>query len=81
MGKIADDLEALRPLLKMITIRQVIDRGDKAIDACGLNPYCINEGRASGHESALSDWKIDHMIAQIRELEDGPQEAGKQDQD
>lgn len=70
MGKIADKLEELKPLLRMITIKQVIEKGDKAIDACGLNPWCLKEGLAEGHEPALSSWKIDSLIEEIKKLED-----------
>lgn len=46
-------LEALKKakeLVKLITVRQVIDGGNAAIDASGLNPWCINEGLAYGNE-------------------------------
>lgn len=38
-----------------ITVRQVIGAGDQAIDAAGLNPYCINEG-ADGEAPMMFDF-------------------------
>lgn len=43
-------LERAEVLCRLVTVRQVIEAGNEAIDAAGLNPYCINEGRAEGHE-------------------------------
>lgn len=37
-------------LVPLLTVRQVIHAGDAAIDAAGLNPWCINEGLATGDE-------------------------------
>lgn len=34
----------LKPLLRMWTIGEVIKAGDAAIEATGLNPWCIAEG-------------------------------------
>lgn len=49
-------------LLPLLTVRQVIDAGDKAINAAGLNPWCINEGRATGHER-IGAWSLTHALA------------------
>jgi len=50
----ADEIERLRKALRVmcdacpeITIRDVLDAGDDAIAAFRLNPWCLNEGRAS----------------------------------
>lgn len=59
-------VEPLVPLLRMLTIRQVFDEGSAAIDAAGLNPWCLNEGRATGSERALSEWKIEAILDPIR---------------
>ncbi len=38
------ELVALLPLLSQLTVRKVIEAGDDAIDAAGLNPYCLAAG-------------------------------------
>jgi len=59
--------EALRkwtefiPLLRMITVRQVIEAGSETIDAAGINPWCLNEGLADGSEQAIGDWKLEAL--------------------
>jgi hypothetical protein len=49
-------LERARTLLSLLTIRQVIEAGDEAINAVGLNPYAMNEGRATGEEGINTYW-------------------------
>jgi hypothetical protein len=44
-------IDKLQSLARRVTIRQVIDAGDNAIKAAGLNPWCINEGLATGDET------------------------------
>lgn len=44
-------LERCRVLKHSITIREVLQRGDDAIEAAGLDPWCINEGLADGSET------------------------------
>lgn len=51
------------PLLRLLAVRQVIEAGDDAITAAGLNPYAMNEGLAEGHER-LSLWWVEAAIAQ-----------------
>jgi len=61
----AELLEALKraaKLVSLLTVRQVINGGDKAIDAAGLNPWCMNEGLATGDEPLSVDF-IDAAIA------------------
>ena len=58
-------LERAATLVKLLTVRQVIEAGDKATEAAGLNPWCINEGLATGGESIGSDW-IDFALAKAR---------------
>ena len=51
--KIAALVEALRrteKLCQLLTVRQVVEGGNGYIEAAGLNPYCINEGLATGNE-------------------------------
>lgn len=50
---------AILPIIETITIRQAIEAGDEVIDACGLNPWCMNEGLADGSERALGHWKLE----------------------
>jgi hypothetical protein len=64
MSDNAELIAALRralPLIRLLTVRQVIEAGDEAIDAAGLNPWCINEGRATGDEF-ISGWWIESAI-------------------
>ena len=42
--------EKLAELASLLTVRQVIEMGDPYIDIAGLNPWCINEGLATGKE-------------------------------
>lgn len=55
------ELKNARELVRLVTVRQVISAGDAAIEAAGLNPWCINEGLASGEER-ISVWSIDAAI-------------------
>ncbi len=73
-----DSLERIRkilPLIGRITIRQALEQGHDVIDACGLNPWCVNEGLAEGHEEAFSSWQRDivrdDLDAAIKALEQG----------
>ena len=50
-GVSARDVERARTLLRLLTIRQIIQAGDRAIEASGLNPWVMAEGLASGDES------------------------------
>ena len=58
-------IAALIPILRSITVRQVVDLGDDAIRAVGLNPYCMNEGRATGNEQAIDEWKLQRIVDAI----------------
>lgn len=59
----------LLPLLKTLTVRQVIEAGSWAIDAAGLDPWCINEGKATGDEQAIAGWRLDAARAFLANLE------------
>ena len=57
--------EALRrclPLLSLVTVRQALDGGDRAVSASGLNPWCMNEGGATGRE-AIGTWWAEAALA------------------
>jgi hypothetical protein len=43
-------LERARILVGILTVGQVIRAGDRAISAAGLNPWCLNEGRAAAED-------------------------------
>lgn len=51
-------------LVRLLTVRQVIEAGDEAIDAAGLNPYCMNEGLAEGHER-IGFWHLSSALAAL----------------
>jgi hypothetical protein len=78
VGELVEALErmqALLPLMRLITVRQAIEAGDRVINACGLNPWCINEGRATGSEPAISSWmlpNISDLIARAKASEVQP---------
>lgn len=49
-------LERAKPLVRLVTVGMAIRAGDEAIDAAGLNPWAINEGRATGDEPVPTWW-------------------------
>lgn len=49
-------LKRCRVLVDLLTVRQVMDAGDAAIEAAGLNPWCLNEGLATGEEHIDAWW-------------------------
>lgn len=66
----------LRKILSLITLRQVIQAGDEYIDALRLNPWCINEGLATGDECIVIDWRADELInEETSELQERIEEA------
>ncbi len=44
-----------------VTVRQIIEAGDDVIKAVGINPWCINEGQASGDEPVDVDFISDAL--------------------
>lgn len=55
-------LKKAQTLLRLLTVRQVIEAGwDEIAAAAGLNPYCLNEGLASGDEKIRADF-VDWVI-------------------
>ena len=70
-----DDLTRLKqllPLLSRLTVRDIIEAGDEAIEAAGLNPWCINEGLAMGHERIyidVSPAQVEAAITALRALQ------------
>ena len=55
-------------LVPLLTVRQVIEAGGGAIAAAGLNPWCINEGRATGDERIGQQW---WLTAAIKDMKGG----------
>jgi hypothetical protein len=43
-------LKRVEVIASLVTVRQVIEAGDAAIEAAGLNPWAMNEGLADGTE-------------------------------
>lgn len=64
VAELIDAAERANKLIGLLTVRQVIEGGDEAIDAAGLNPWCINEGLADGSE-AIGFWRLGHALAAI----------------
>lgn len=52
--ELVNGLKRARKLLSCLTIREVLENGME--DEAGLNPYCINEGLASGEECVDCLW-------------------------
>jgi hypothetical protein len=48
--ELLEELRKMATLASLVTVRQVIEAGDKYINAAGLNPWCMNEGLATGSE-------------------------------
>ena len=62
------DLEKMRDALILLqayppTIREVVRAGDKAINAAGLNPYCMHEG-ANGNDT-IDLWWLPPLLTRI----------------
>lgn len=61
LQSILDVLRRAKVLVGLVGIGAILDAGDAAIDASGLNPWCVNEGRAT-REDKTSTWWIDGAI-------------------
>jgi hypothetical protein len=61
---LVDELDNARVLVGLLTVRQVIAAGDEAINAAGISPYCMNDGRATGDER-VGTWSIDAALAPL----------------
>lgn len=59
-------LQRAEELVPLLTVRQVIQAGDDAIDAAGFNPWCINEGRATGDECIGRQWWLTEAIEKVK---------------
>jgi len=56
VGRLREALARTATLASLLTVRQVVNAGDTYIDAAGLNPWCINEGLATGEEQISVDF-------------------------
>ena len=61
-------LERAERLIHLLTVRQIIESGTEAIEAAGLNPWCIAEGRATGDERIGKVW---WLTAAIKDMKGG----------
>ena len=59
--RLRDALKRAKELVCLVTVKQVLEAGDAAINAAGLNPWCINEGLADGTEYIQTDF-IDRAL-------------------
>ena len=59
--RLREALERADKLVGLVTIKQVLDGGDAAISASGINPWCVNEGLADGSEHIGTDF-IDRAL-------------------
>jgi hypothetical protein len=69
VGVAMHDLLAVLRCLRLLqecppTVRQIIEAGDRAIDAAGMNPWCMNEGLAEGNERH-TPWQLEDCIQTI----------------
>ena len=64
--ELAEELEKTSKIASLVTIREIISGGDDIIDASGLNPWCMNEGLATGDET-LDFRNAEALIKQAKE--------------
>jgi hypothetical protein len=56
-------LRRAQRLVRLLTVGQVVDAGDDAIEAAGLNTWCVNEGLAT-RESKLNPTFLDYVLGE-----------------
>lgn len=66
-----DALRRAATLVRLLTVRQVIEAGGDAIDAAGLNPWAMNEGLSDGSER-ISPAFLDDLESAISVAGDRP---------
>lgn len=59
-------LHRCKSLVRLVTIKQVIEAGDEEITAAGLNPWCINEGLSDGTDT-IEPWWITDAIEKLKQ--------------
>ena len=57
-------LKRAKILIEIISVKQVLESDNDIIFASGINPWCVNEGTATGYEK-ISTYFIDNMIKEI----------------
>lgn len=58
-------LERVTAIARLVTVRQVL-ADEQALEASGLNPWCVNEGLATGDER-VSLWFVDAAVQRARD--------------
>lgn len=48
-------------LASLVTAGQVVEAGDRFIEAAGLNPYCLNEG--ANPDTTIECWFAEEAIS------------------
>lgn len=66
-AKLIELLEVSQTLMGILTIRQVMEAGSEAIEAAGLNPWCVNEGQTTGDDH-VDLWKISAAIDEAKKF-------------
>jgi hypothetical protein len=56
-------------LLRLLTVGQILRGGDEAILAAGLDPWCVNEGRAEMDDRWTPPWANTALLSQTDEGE------------
>lgn len=60
------EYQKMRTLVSLLTVNQVISAGYDYINAAGLNPWCMNEGLATGNERlSSSDYLTDEQLEEL----------------
>ena len=62
-------LERAAALVRLLTVGQVMDAGDGAIAASGLDPWAVNEGKARRGDAIDAGW-LDHARARAASVRD-----------
>jgi hypothetical protein len=60
--RLVEESQRAAVLIRLLTVRQIVNAGNRAINAAGLNPYAMNEGLATGDE-AIDCWSLRTAIA------------------
>lgn len=61
---LADALERAAKIASIVTVGQVFAAGDEFIEAAGLDPWALNEGRASPSDR-ISTWRFNAPLRAI----------------
>ncbi len=61
--QMVEELQRARVLLQVLTVRDIIRAGDEAIEASGLNPWCVNEG--ADPNARFDPWRISALLRQV----------------